>query len=212
VSQTEMLLANGEQYGRKFRGPASGRPSLGVAVVACMDARIDVYALLGLHPGEAHVVRNAGGVVTDDVIRSLTVSQHELGTTEIILIHHTKCGMQTFTDKEFKTKIAAETGSKPPWPTMAFVDVDEDVRTSIAQLKACPFLNRTREVRGFVFDVDTGALREVRLDGQLPPSLTPADFPAVPLAIDGFASQDGKAQSKANLPLVAQPRALRRQG
>jgi carbonic anhydrase len=206
VSQTEMLLANSEHYGRRFRGPGSGRPSLGVAVVACMDARIDVYALLGLHPGEAHVVRNAGGVVTDDVIRSLTISQHELGTTEIFLIHHTKCGMQTFTDKEFKAKIAAETGSKPTWPTMAFVDVDEDVRSSIAQLKACQFLNHTREVRGFVFDVDTGALREVRVDGQLPPS-----SPPVPLAADGFASQDGKAQLKAHVPLVAQPKALRRQ-
>jgi carbonic anhydrase len=202
-----MLLANGERYERKFRGPASGRPSLGVAIVACMDARMDVYALLGLNPGEAHVVRNAGGVVTDDVIRSLTISQQELGTTEIILIHHTKCGMQTFTDKEFKTKIAAETGSKPPWPSMAFADVYEDVRTSIAQLKACPFLNRTREVRGFVFEVDTGALREVRVGDLSPAGLSPAG-----LQPDEVLQRQERARPEKELPLVAQRRALRRQG
>ena len=202
MSHTEMLLANGEHYERRFRGPSTGRPALGVAIVACMDARIDVYSILGLHPGEAHVVRNAGGVVTDDVIRSLTISQHELGTTEIILIHHTKCGMLTFTDKEFKTKIAAETGRKPPWPSMAFADVDEDVRASIAQLKAAPFLNRTREVRGFVFDVDTGALREVRGAEMSPAGLPFAELPQL----------QEKAQPTDELPLVARPRALRRQG
>lgn len=202
MSHTEMLLANGEHYERRFRGPASGRPSLGVAIVACMDARIDAYGLLGLKPGEAHVIRNAGGVVTDDVIRSLTISQHELGTTEIILIHHTKCGMLTFTDKEFKTKIAAETGRKPPWPSMAFADVDEDVRASIAQLKASPFLNRTRAVRGFVFDVDTGSLREVGVG-----ELSPAGFQLTELP-----QLQDRAQPKEELPLVARPRALRRQG
>ena len=196
MSQTEMLLANGERYERRFRGPAPGRPSLGVAVVACMDARMDVYALLGLAPGEAHVVRNAGGVVTDDVLRSLTISQHQLGTTEIMLIHHTECGMQTFTDQEFKAKIAAETGRRPQWSSMAFTDLDQDVRNSIAQVKACPFLNRTREVRGFVFDVDTGTLREVRVEE---PTLA------------GFAEPARNAQSKPERPLVARPRALRRQ-
>jgi carbonic anhydrase len=201
MSQTEVLLANGERYERRFRGPASVRPSLGVAVVACMDARMDVYAMLGLNPGEAHVVRNAGGVVTDDVIRSLTISQHELGTTEIILIHHTRCSMQTFTDKELKAKIAAETGRKPQWPSMAFTDVDEDVRSAMVQLKTSPFLNRTREVRGFVFEVDTGTLREVL--GEPPPAgLPPAEF----------RQRQEKARSREELPLVARPRALRRQG
>jgi carbonic anhydrase len=127
-----------------------------------MDARMDVYALLGLAPGQAHVLRNAGGAVTEDVLRSLTISQHELGTTEIILIHHTQCGMQTFTNSEFKAKLAAETGHKPRWASLAFSDLDEDVRRSIARVKDCPFLTRTREVRGFAFEVETGRLREVR--------------------------------------------------
>jgi carbonic anhydrase len=161
-----------------------------------MDARLDVYALLSLTPGQAHVVRNAGGVVTDDVLRSLTISQHELGTTEIILIHHTRCSMQTLSDKEFKAKIVAETGRKPPWPSFAFADVDEEVRTSIAQVKACPFLNRTREVRGFVFDVETATIREVRTEEPPPAELPP---------------RGGKVRAKTELPLVARPRALRRQ-
>jgi carbonic anhydrase len=196
VSQSEILLTNSERYVRTFRGPMPGRPSLGVAVVGCMDARLDVYALLGLSPGQAHVVRNAGGVVTDDVLRSLIISQHELGTTEIILIHHTHCSMQAFSDSEFKAKMAAETGRKPPWPSLAFADVDEDLRTSVAKVKACPFLNRTREVRGLVFDVDTGTLREVRAE-----ELPPAEIPR----------REGKVRSKPELPLVARPRALRRQ-
>lgn len=162
MSATDTLLANNETYAGAFAGPVPGRPSLGVAVVACMDARIDVYALLGLSPGQAHVLRNAGGEVTEDMLRSLTISQHELGTTEIILIHHSQCGMQTFTNSEFKAKLEAETGHKPRWATLAFSDVDEDVRKSIARVRGCPFLTRTREVRGFVFDVETGSLREVR--------------------------------------------------
>jgi carbonic anhydrase len=162
MSATDRLVANNERYAGAFPGAAAGRPSLGVAVVACMDARMDVYALLGLHPGQAHVLRNAGGEVTDDMLRSLTISQHELGTTEIILIHHAQCGMQTFTNKEFKAELMAETGHKPHWASLAFTDVDEDLRKSITRVKACPFLNRTTEVRGFVFDVSTGGLREVR--------------------------------------------------
>jgi carbonic anhydrase len=161
MSATGDLLANNTHYARAYPGPVPGRPSLGVAVVACMDARMDVYALLGLAPGQAHVLRNAGGAVTDDVLRSLTVSQHELGTTEIILIHHTQCGMQTFTNSEFKARLAAETGHKPRWASLAFTDLDEDVRKSVARVKASPFLTRTRVVRGFVFDVETGLLREV---------------------------------------------------
>ncbi len=162
MSATDTLLANNTRYAETFPGPVPGRPSLGVAVVACMDARMDVYALLGLAPGQAHVLRNAGGEITDDMLRSLTISQHELGTTEIILIHHAQCGMQTFTNKDLKTELEAETGRKPHWASLAFTDVDADVRKSIARVKACPFLTHTHEVRGFVFDVATGLLREVR--------------------------------------------------
>jgi carbonic anhydrase len=162
MSATDNLLANNERYAGAFPGPVPGLPSLSVAVVACMDARMDVYALLGLAPGQAHVLRNAGGAVTEDVLRSLAISQHVLGTTEVILIHHSQCGMQTFTNSEFKAKLEAETGQRPRWATLAFTDLDADVRKSIARLKACPFLTRTREVRGFVFDVETGKLREVR--------------------------------------------------
>ena len=126
-----------------------------------MDARLDVYSILGLEPGESHVIRNAGGVVTDDEIRSLAISQRLLGTEEIILIHHTDCGMLTFTDDEFKKSIQDETGIKPEWAAEAFPDLDEDVRQSIARIKASPFIPKTDSVRGFVFDVATGKLNEV---------------------------------------------------
>ena len=161
MSATDELLANNSKYARTYPAEPPGRPTRSVAVVACMDARMDVYALLGLTPGEAHVVRNAGGEVTEDVLRSLTISQHELGTTEIILIHHTKCGMQTFTNKEFKHELEVETGHKPHWATLAFSDVDADVRKSLARVRACPFLRHTDQVRGFGFDVTDGSLREV---------------------------------------------------
>jgi len=161
MSATDELIARNRRYAGSFTGGSPGRPSLGMAVVACMDARMDVYALLGLSPGEAHVIRNAGGEVSEDALRSLTISQHELGTTEIILIHHTECGMQTFTDKDLKQELLAETGHKPHWASLAFTDVDTDVRKSIARVKACAFLKHTHLVRGFVFDVTTGLLREV---------------------------------------------------
>jgi len=161
MSATDDLLANNSKYARTYPAEPPGRPTRSVAVVACMDARMDVYAMLGLTPGEAHVVRNAGGEVTEDVLRSLTISQHELGTTEVILIHHTKCGMQTFTNKEFKHELEVETGHKPHWATLAFSDVDTDVRKSLARVRACPFLRHTDQVRGFVFDVADGSLREV---------------------------------------------------
>ncbi len=161
MSATDELIANNQRYASAFAGDAPGRPSRGVAVVACMDARMDVYALLGLRPGEAHVIRNAGGEITEDTLRSLTISQHELGTTEIMLIHHAKCGMQTFTNKDFKLELEAETGHKPHWATLAFTDVNADVRNSIARVRGCPFLARTDQVRGFVFDVATGLLGEV---------------------------------------------------
>src|SRR5690348_6501692 len=126
-----------------------------------MDARLDVYRLLGLQEGEAHVIRNAGGVVTDDAIRSLTISQRLLGTTEIVLIHHTDCGMLTFTDDEFKASIQADVGIKPAWPAEAFADLDEDVRQSIRRIQADPFIPRKESVRGFVYDVRNGSLREI---------------------------------------------------
>ncbi|HET9117163.1 MAG TPA: carbonic anhydrase [Pseudonocardiaceae bacterium] len=161
MSVTDDLLANNADYASNFSGPLPLPPAKGVAVVACMDARLDVYRILGLNEGEAHVIRNAGGVVTDDEIRSLAISQRLLGTQEIILIHHTDCGMLTFTDDGFKKSIQDETGIKPAWSAEAFPDLDEDVRQSIARIKASPFIPNKDSVRGFVFDVATGKLLEV---------------------------------------------------
>jgi carbonic anhydrase len=161
VSVTDELLANNARYAETFSGPLPLPPAKHVAVVACMDARLDVYRILGLKEGEAHVIRNAGGVVTDDEIRSLTISQRLLGTREIILIHHTDCGMLTFTDDQFKRSIQDETGIKPPWAAEAFPDLEEDVRQSIARIKASPFVPHKDAIRGFVFDVATGKLNEV---------------------------------------------------
>jgi carbonic anhydrase len=162
MSQTDRLLENNARYAEAFSGPLPLPPAAGLAVVACMDARLNVYAILGLAEGEAHVIRNAGGVVTDDEIRSLAISQRLLGTTEIILIHHTDCGMLTFTDDDFKAGIQQETGIKPEWAAEAFSDLDVDVRQSIARIKASPFIPHTDAVRGFVFDVATGRLTEVK--------------------------------------------------
>ncbi|MGD9529706.1 beta-class carbonic anhydrase [Pseudonocardia sp.] len=161
MSITDELLANNARYAETFTGPLPLPPSKGVAVVACMDARLDVYRVLGLNDGEAHVIRNAGGVVTDDEIRSLAISQRLLGTSEIILIHHTDCGMLTFTDDEFKRSIQDETGIKPEWAAEAFPDPAEDVRQSIARIRANPFVPKKDSIRGFVFDVATGKLDEV---------------------------------------------------
>jgi len=162
MSVTDELLENNRRYADSFQGPLPLPPSRGLAVIACMDARLNVYDVLGLGDGEAHIIRNAGGVVTDDEIRSLAISQRLLGTSEIILIHHTDCGMLTFTDDAFKAKIEAETGIKPTWAAEAFTDLDADVRQSIARIKASPFVPRKDSVRGFVFDVATGKLAEVR--------------------------------------------------
>ena len=161
MTVTDELLANNERYAAAFAGPLPLPPAKGVAVVACMDARLHVHTILGLAEGDAHVIRNAGGVITDDEIRSLTISQRLLGTREIILIHHTDCGMLTFTDDDFKASIQKETGIKPPWAAEAFSDLDEDVRQSMARIKASPFIPHKDAVRGFVFDVATGKLREV---------------------------------------------------
>ena len=161
MSVTDDLLANNADYAANFSGPLPLPPSKGVAVVACMDARINVYGVLGLGEGEAHVIRNAGGVITDDEVRSLAISQRLLGTSEIILIHHTDCGRLTFTDDAFKSSIQDETGIKPQWSAEAFNDPDTDVRQSIARIKANPFVPHKDSIRGFVFDVATGKLNEV---------------------------------------------------
>ncbi|HEX4471209.1 MAG TPA: carbonic anhydrase [Nocardioides sp.] len=161
MSVTDQLLENNEKYAADFTGPLPLPPARQVAVLACMDARLDVHDLLGLDEGDAHVIRNAGGVATDDAIRSLAISQRLLGTREIVLIHHTDCGMLTFSDDEFKAGIQEETGLKPAWAAEAFADLDEDVRQSIGRIKASPFVPHTGQVRGFVFDVETGRLAEV---------------------------------------------------
>jgi carbonic anhydrase len=161
MSATEELLGNNARYARRYGGPKAFWQAKGVAVVACMDARMDVYAILGLRPGEAHVIRNAGGVITDDEIRSLAISQRLLGTREIILIHHTECGMLTFTDDAFKRAILADTGVKPAWSSEAFTDLKEDVRQSRARILASPFVPYKDSVRGFIFDLGTGLLNEV---------------------------------------------------
>ncbi|MFG3292102.1 beta-class carbonic anhydrase [Streptomyces sp. NPDC048179] len=162
MSVTDELLANNARCAETFSGPLPLPPSRHVAVVACVDARLNVYALLGLTDGEAHVIRNAGGVVTQDEIRSLAISQRLLGTEEIILVHHTDCSMPTFTDDGFKDAIQKETGIRPPWAAEAFTDLEADVRQSIARIKADPFVVHKDRVRGFVFDVATGKLTEVR--------------------------------------------------
>lgn len=161
VSATDDYLANNRIYAENFDGPLPLPPSRNVAIITCMDARLNVYSILGMGDGEAHVIRNAGGVVTDDEIRSLTVSQRLLGTREIILIHHTDCGQMTFTDDSFKNQIMAETGIKPEWAAESFTDLDEDLRQSMRRITTSPFIPHTDQVRGFVFDVATGLLREV---------------------------------------------------
>jgi carbonic anhydrase len=162
MSVTDDLIANNEAYAASFdKGELPMPPGKKVAVVACMDARLNVYGMLGLSEGDAHVIRNAGGVVTDDEIRSLAISQRLLGTEEIILIHHTDCGMLTFTDDAFKASVQQDTGIKPEWAAESFSDVDADVRQSIARINASPFIPRKDAIRGFVFEVETGRLREV---------------------------------------------------
>jgi len=162
MSITDELLRNSEAYAASFdKGDLPMPPARKVAVVACMDARLNPYGLLGLQEGDAHVIRNAGGVVTDDEIRSLAISQRLLGTEEIILIHHTDCGMLTFTDDDFKRSIQEDVGIKPEWAAEAFDDLDADVRQSIARIKASPFVPKKDSIRGFVFDVATGKLNEV---------------------------------------------------
>jgi carbonic anhydrase len=162
VSATDELVQNADRYAQSFdKGDLPLPPARKVAVLACMDARVMPSLILGLEEGDAHVIRNAGGVVTDDEIRSLAISQRLLGTEEIILIHHTDCGMLTFTDDDFKQSIQDDVGIKPHWSAEAFSDLEADVRQSIARIKASPFIPNKDSVRGFVFEVETGKLREV---------------------------------------------------
>ena len=159
---TDACLANNARYAESFdKGDVPLPPAGRAAVVACMDARIDTGRLLGIEEGDAHVIRNAGGVVTDDVLRSLVISQRLLGTEEIILVHHTDCGMLTFRDDDVKADIEADTGLRPPFALEAFPDLEEDVRQSIRRIEACPYLPVRDKVRGFVYDVQTGRLNEV---------------------------------------------------
>jgi len=162
MTVTDELLKNAESYADSFTKQALPMPpGKKVAVLACMDARLNVYGVLGLSEGDAHVIRNAGGVVTDDAIRSLTISQRLLGTEEIILIHHTDCGMLTFKDDHVKDQIEADTGIRPPFALEAFADPDDDVRQSIARINASPFVPRKDKIRGFVYEVESGRLRPV---------------------------------------------------
>ncbi|MGH2964741.1 MAG: beta-class carbonic anhydrase [Solirubrobacterales bacterium] len=162
MSTTDDLLRNNERFAEGFdKGDLPLPPARKIAVVACMDARLNPYPILGLQLGDAHVIRNAGGVITDDEIRSLAISQHLLGTEEIMLIHHTDCGMLTFSDQDFANKLESEVGQRPAWEARSFSDLDQDVRDSIQRIKDSPFVPRKDSVRGFVYEVETGKLREV---------------------------------------------------
>jgi carbonic anhydrase len=162
MSATDELLRNNQVYAESFdKGDLPLPPAKGVAVVACMDARLNIYGMLGLQEGDAHVIRNAGGVITDDEIRSLAISQRLLGTREIILVHHTDCGLLTFSDDELKQQIQEDVGIKPHFPMESFSDLEEDVRQSIARIQASPFIPHKNSIRGFIYEVETGRLREV---------------------------------------------------
>jgi carbonic anhydrase len=162
MSVTDELLRNNERYAESFdKGDLTSPPAKQVAVVACMDARLNIYGMLGLEEGDAHVILNAGGVITDDEIRSLTISQRLLGTHEIMLIHHTDCGMLTFSEEEVKGQIQEEVGIKPHFALESFSDLEEDVRQSIGRIQASPFIPHKESMRGFIYEVETGRLREV---------------------------------------------------
>ena len=165
MTATDDLIENAKRYAESFdKGDLPSAPRKKLAIVACMDARLQPYRLLGIEEGDAHVIRNAGGVITDDEIRSLSISQRMLGTEEIVLIHHTGCGMLSFTDDEFKAAVREDTGVEPHWEPGAFDDLEGSVRESIARIHASPFIPNKSSVRGFVYDVETGALREVAAD------------------------------------------------
>jgi carbonic anhydrase len=162
MTVTDDLLKNNERYSERFDGASLSKlPSKNLAVVVCMDTRLNPYEILGLEPGDTHLIRNAGGIVGDEEIRSLAISQRKLGTREIVLIHHTDCGMLGLDDEEFARELEQEAGTAPPWRAGGFSDLEQDVRDSIARIKESPFIPHTDSVRGFVYDVETGKLREV---------------------------------------------------
>ncbi|MYY13330.1 carbonic anhydrase [Streptomyces sp. SID4919] len=161
MTVTDEFLGNNETYAESFSGPLTLPPKRRVAVVACMDARLDIFSILGLREGDAHIIRNAGGAITEDAVRSLVISQRLLGTRHILLIHHTDCGMLTFTDDEFKADIQRDVGMRPFWSPESFTDLEDDVRQSVRRIKASPFITH-KSARGFVFDVATGKLHEVK--------------------------------------------------
>jgi carbonic anhydrase len=169
MTVTDELLRNAERYAASFdKGSLPMPPGRHVAIVTCMDARVNPYGIFGLSEGDAHVIRNAGGAITDDVIRSLTISQRLLETTEILVVHHADCGMRTFTGDELARQVQDDTGIRPPWSAEAFRDAAEDVRQSVARIKVSPFLPHRDAVRGFVYDETTGRLDEVDLEGRVP--------------------------------------------
>ena len=161
MGEIDRMLAANQEWAQRFPGSKPVRPARAVAIVACMDSRMPLFGMLGLDVGDAHVIRNAGGVITEDTIRSLTVSQHLLGTREILLVHHTECGLQATDDVAFADLVEHATGRRPPWATRAFTDVDADVRESIQLIRESPYL-LSKEVRGTVYDVETGHLREIK--------------------------------------------------
>jgi len=162
MSAIDHLVHANETYSKTFPGPRPLRPKLRLAVVACMDSRLDLFGALGLDIGDAHLIRNAGGIPTDDVLRSLALSQRALGTREIVIIHHTQCGMDGFDDEAFRRELTIESGLAPTWRVDGFTDVEEAMRTSIRTVRECPWLPHRDDVRGFVFDVATAQLREVQ--------------------------------------------------
>ena len=162
MSAIDHLVHANQAYTKTFPGPRPLRPMLRLTVVACMDSRLDLFGALGLEIGDAHLIRNAGGIPTDDVLRSLALSQRSLGTREIVVIHHTQCGMDGFDDDAFRAELAAETGVQPPWRVEGFTDMEEDVRRSVRTVRECPWLPHREDVRGFVFDVATATVTEVR--------------------------------------------------
>jgi carbonic anhydrase len=161
MSAIDHLLHANKTYAAGFPGPRPLRPKLRLAVIACMDSRLDLFGALGLHIGDAHLIRNAGGLPTDDVLRSLALSQRYLGTREVVLIHHTECGMQDFDDKAFRAELAAESGDEPPWDVPGFTDLYDTMRQSVGTVRACRWIPYREDVRGFIFDVASARIEEV---------------------------------------------------
>jgi carbonic anhydrase len=162
MSAIDHLIHANESYAAAFPGPRPLRPKLRMTVIACMDSRLDLFGALGLDIGDAHLIRNAGGQITDDVLRSLALSQRSMGTREVVIVHHTECGMLGLDDDAFRAELTAESGQHPPWRVPGFTDLPADVRASIAAVRECPWIPHRDDVRGFVFDVATAEIEEIR--------------------------------------------------